>query len=372
MNSLIKECLDKAGIIRDIYEELYKKKLPKDWFPFQVFCPNCGKQSTTRVINWDGEKVSFTCDVDRVKWTKGCGSKGSISPFSNKKEIAGKLPWKVEWACKWRIIGVTVEGGGKDHMSSGGSHDLASLVCKRVLNYPVPYPIGYEFFLVGGKKMSSSKGLGSSSSEMLEILPPELLRFLMVKTKINQAINFDPSGDIIPKLFDDYQKAADAYYKKTDEDLARVFELSQVGGVKRPPSVRFSILAHWVQMPNMEKAIKKEGLTEWGKYAKLWVEKYAPESEKFVVQKELPGRAKGLSLGQKKYLKKIASELGKKWDAEDFQKNLYEWSKELGILSKDAFAAIYVSLIGKDHGPKAGWLILSLDKEFVKKRFNEA
>lgn len=369
MNNGIKKCLDSAEKIRKIYEDLYKKKMPSDWYPFNVYCPKCNKVSTTKVTNWDGKEVTFECRERAVAWTKGCGHKGKISPFATKEKINGKIPWKVEWAVKWQAIGVTVEGAGKDHMTKGGSHDLAKRVAEEILKSPVPYAFAHEFFLVGGRKMSSSKGTGISVAELLEILPPYLIRFLITKTKLNQAINFDPSGDTIPKLFDDYQKAADAYYKKTDGDLGRVFELSQVGRVKRSPSVRFSILAHWVQMPNMEKEIKKEGLTEWVKYAKLWVEKYAPESEKFVVQKELPDQAKKLSSQQQKYLKKIASELGKKWDAEEFQKNLYEWSKELDLSSKDAFAAIYLSLIGKDHGPKAGWLILSLDREFVKKRF---
>lgn len=371
MNSLITKCLDKADVIRGIYEELYRKKLPNDWFPFQVFCPKCGKVSTTRANGWNGERVSFVCETERLKWTKGCGLKDSISPFSDKNGIAGKLPWKVEWACKWMVIGVTVEGAGKDHMSRGGSHDLASLVCKKVLNYPVPYPVGYEFFLVGGKKMSSSKGVGSSSAEMLDILPPEPLRFLMVKARLNQAINFDPSGDTIPKLFDEYQKAAEAYFNKTDKDLGRVFELSQVEGIKKPPKIRFSVLAQWVQMPNMEENIKKEGLEEWIKYARIWVEKYAPESEKFLVQKHLPSAAKKLSEKQKEFLQKIALELNKDWSPEEFQKKLYEWSKELALPSKEAFAAIYLTLLGKDHGPKAGWLILSLNKRFVKKRFME-
>ncbi|MDO8639624.1 MAG: lysine--tRNA ligase [bacterium] len=371
MNDSIKECLDKANIIRGIYEELYKKKLAKDWFPFQVYCPNCGKVSTTKVTGWDGEKVSFCCEVEKLDWTKGCGKEGETSPFSDKDGIKGKLPWKIEWAVKWKVIGVTVEGAGKDHMSRGGSHDLASLVCKRVINYPVPHPIAYEFFLIGGKKMSSSKGLGSSASEMLEILPPQLLRFLMVKTKINQAINFDPVGDTIPNLFDDYQKAADAYFNKTDNDLGRGFELSQTGEIIRPPKIRFSMLAQWVQMPNMEEEIKKEGLEEWAKYAKIWVEKFAPEEEKFLVQKNVPSGAKNLSEKQKEFLKKVSEELDKDWEAEEFQKNLYDWAKEAELSSKDAFSAIYLSLIGKDHGPKAGWLILSLDKKFVQKRFGE-
>lgn len=372
MNDVIKECLDKADIIRGIYEELYKKPLPKDWYPFQVYCPNCGKVSTTKVTAWDGKEVAFCCDVDRLDWTKGCGICGKVSPFSQDGKIAGKLPWKVEWAAKWKVIGVTVEGAGKDHMSAGGSHDLASLVCKRVLDYPIPYPLPYEFFLVGGKKMSSSKGLGSSASEMLEILPPELLRFLMVKTRINKAINFDPTTDAISKLFDEYQKAAQAYFEKTDEDLARIFELSQVGEIKKTPAIRFSQLTQLVQMPNMEEEVVRQDAQEWSKYAKTWVEKHAPESEKVLIRKDLPSEVKNLSDKQKEYLSKIAAELEKDWKAEELQTQLYEWAKGFNLSSKDAFAALYISFVGKDHGPKAAWLLLSLDKKFAKKRFDEA
>lgn len=371
MNGAIKTALDNADEVKKIFEETYKKELPKNWYPFQLYCPKCSKVSTTIVTDWDGKEVTYKCEVNKVKWTQGCGAQGKTSPFSDDKGMKGKLPWKVEWGAKWQAIGITVEGAGKDHMSKGGSHDIASQVCQRVLHYPIPYPIPYEWFLIGGRKMSSSKGVGTSAAEMVEILPPELLRFLMVKTKINQAINFDPAGETIPKLFDEYQKVADAYFNKTNEDLSRIFELSQVGGVKKPPAIRFSILAQWIQMPNMQEEIKKAGYEEWVKYAKIWVDKYAPDSEKFAIAKELPEDAKNLSREQKEYLQKVATELEKKWNPEDFQKVLYEWSKELAIPSKDAFAAIYLSLIGKDHGPKAGWLILSLEKEFIKKRFKE-
>lgn len=372
MNPLVKEALDKAQEIKKIYEEMYKKQIPDPWYPFQLYCPSCGKVSTTEVTDWDGEQVTYMCRVDKVKWTKGCGKSGKTSPFSDEKEIRGKLPWKVEWPAKWKVIGVTVEGGGKDHMSKGGSYDLSSIVAKKIFNYEPPYALPYEFFLIGGAKMSSSKGRGTSAADMLDILPPEILRFLMVRTNKDQAINFDPAGETIPKLFDEYQKAAKAYQDKSNEDLARIFELSQIGNkIKFPPVVRFSVLAQWIQMPNMSKTIEKEGLTEWVKYAKIWIEKYAPESEKFLVQKEMPETAKDLTEKQKEYLQKVSSELDKEWNAEDFQKELYELSKQLDLSSKDAFAAIYLSLIGKNHGPKAAWLILSLARDFIKKRFGE-
>ena len=153
--------------------------------------------------------------------------------------------------------------------------------------------------------------------------------------------------------------------------MARAFELSQIGEVKKMPTTRFSVLAQWVQMPNMQEHIKKEGLEEWAEYAKVWIETYAPDSEKFLVQKEVPDAVKNLSDKQKELLQKIASELEYAKDAEEFQTEIYEFGKALGLRGKETFAAIYVSLLGKDHGPKAAWLILSLDKEFVKKRFTE-
>ncbi len=371
----IKYVLNNAEGIRKVYSEIYKKEIGEDWYPLQVICSNCGKLGTTKVTGWDGKEVEFSCEKNLVKWSEGCGYKGKISPFGGN----GKMPWKVEWPAKWWTFGITIEGAGKDHASAGGSYDVAMELCQEVFKREKPLKFAYEHFLSQGKKMSSSKGIGVTGEDLLDVLPPQLVRFLMIKTPPNQAVEFSPFGtDLIPKLFDEYQKAAAAYFSKTDEDLARVFELSQIAKIQKPPSVRFSVLAQWVQMPNMEEQIRKEnlpagrqGLEEWAKYAKIWVEKYAPEKDKFLVQKELPGEAKNLSGKQKELLMKVSKELERQWSAEDFQKRIYDLSKELEISSKDAFSAIYLSLIGKDHGPKAGWLVLSLDKEFIKKRFSE-
>lgn len=371
MNAGIKTVLDNAGEVRKIYQEMYKKEIAQDWYPFQVFCESCGKVSTTRVYNWDGELVHYRCLVDATDWTKGCGHEGKTSPYSSEEGMKGKMPWKIEWAAKWQAIGVTVEGAGKDHMSRGGSHDLASMVAKRVLNYPVPYPVGYEFMLIGGKKMSSSKGRGFAATDIVGILPPELVRFLIVKMNISQQTNFDPGeGDTIPRLFDEYQEYSHHYFDGKKDDEARIFELSQISEIKKPLAIRFATLAQWVQMPDMQSQIKDQGLEEWAHYARLWVEKFAPEADRFSVQKESPEGAKKLTSEQKEFLVAVAKLLKTASDPDEYQKAIYEKSKELGISSKDAFGAIYMALLGKNHGPKAGWLILSLDKDFVKERFN--
>jgi lysyl-tRNA synthetase class 1 len=367
-NEGIKIMLDHVTEVRDVYEEMYKKPVKENWYPLQVICPNCGKLGTTKVTDWDGKEVTFTCEPDMVKWAKGCATTGKISPFDGN----AKMPWKPEWAVKWYTYKVTIEWSGKDHMSAGASFEIGANILKKVFHLEPPMAVGYEFFLWNGKKMSSSKGLGLTARQLLEIVPPQMARFLMIKTEPTRTVEFNPvETDIIPKLYDDYQKAADAYFNNGDEDLARAFELSQIGEIKKPSTVRFSVLAQWVQMPNMSQKIKDEGLEEWAKYAKVWVEQYAPESDKFMVQKELPKSANDLSEKQKELLQKIAGDLDNAKDPELFQTRIYEFGKELGLSGKETFGAIYQALIGKPSGPKAAWLILSLDKEFLKKRFSD-
>ena len=373
MNDGIRTVLDNAQTVREIYNELYAKMPAADWYPFQVYCEKCGKVSTTRVYNWDGEFVHYKCPLDATDWTPGCGYEGKVTPFSDKDNIRGKMPWKVEWAVKWMAIGVTVEGAGKDHMSKGGSHDLASLVAEKVLNYPVPYPVAYEFLLIGGKKMSSSKGRGYAAGDMLDILPPELLRFLLVKMNIKEQTDFDPNEPTtIPKLFDEYQEYAQHYFDKAGDDYARVFELSQIGEIIEPPKIRFSDLAYLVQMPGTQEKIAKENATKWAKYAKVWIKRFAPEKDKFLVTENMPESVNSLTPEQKKYLNEVSNLLEQDWRAEDFQQELYNTGKEMGLSGKESFQALYQALIGKDFGPRAAEFILALDNTFVKERFQKA
>ncbi len=366
-NDVIRTALDNSEKIQDIYQKVSgSKKREAGWLPLQVICENCGKLGTTRVHDWDGETVAYTCEPEMVKWAKGCGHTGRISPFDGN----GKLPWKVDWPAHWKVLGVTIEGAGKDHSSAGGSRDIAKELCAQVFDIPNPYNLPYEFFLIGGKKMSSSKGLGLKGRELTDILPADVGRFLFTRTDYKRAIEFDPVETLaIPNLFDEYQKAADAYFNKGNEDLARAFELAQVGEVLKPPSIRFSVLAQWVQMPNMASEIEKGGLEEWAKYARVWVERFAPDDQKFAIQEDLPNAE--LTDQQKELLGKV-SEFVSGDNPEELQTKIYELGKELSLSPADTFSAFYKVLIGKDHGPKLAWLLSSLDSSFVKTRLEEA
>lgn len=378
----IRIALDNGEKIQEIYRKVSGSIKEENWLPFSPVCPDCGKIGTTRAFGWDGKKVEFECSKDMVQWATGCGYKGSVSPFRG----TGKMPFKVEWAAKWFSLRVTVEGAGKDHSSKGGTRDVSSQIAKEIYKYDPPHDIPYEFFLFKGGKMSSSKGVGASAAEVSEVLPPSVLRFLMARVQPKVAIDFDP-GDIntVPSLFDEYDRGQKAFFEKGDEDLAKTWEASQIEEPINSFNLRFNQVVNFVQIPgvNLEKEAEsakgskleigdKESLSKREKYSEIWLEKFAPESIKFKVAEKMPQETKELNTAQKKFLKELSDLVNKNTDPDQFQNEIYQLGKTTGLSASEAFKAIYIALLGKDHGPKAGSLILAIDTEIVKKRFKEA
>jgi lysyl-tRNA synthetase class 1 len=367
-DEVIKLALDNSEKIQDIYQKVSgSAKKEADWLPFQVICEKCGKLGTTKVFAWDGEKVSYRCEPNLVTWAKGCGYEGKISPFGG----TGKLPWKVDWAAHWKVIGVTIEGAGKDHASAGGSYDIAMAICKEVFGFQEPFKIPYEFILIGGRKMSSSKGVGLKAHDLVKILPAEVARFLFVSADIGSQSNFDPVGTMaIPDLFDAYDKAREAYDKGGSENLARTFELSQIKEVpvknKEFLAPRFRDIANFLSQELTETEISAkfesadpEPLQERIKYAKVWLTDYAPESYRFEMTKEIPEGVKRFTPEQKEYLKEVVKLFENNLDSDSLQVALYDLSKQLKIKTSDAFSAIYIAFTGKTHGPRAGVLLIN-------------
>lgn len=383
----IVKAMENEAEIRKIYKEVSGSVKPDDWHPLQVVCENCGKIGTTKVTGWDGQLATYVCEPDMVKWAKGCGFKGKISPFKGK----GKLPWKVEWPLKWTVYNVDVEGAGKDHGAAGGSYDIGIRIAKEVFKTHVPFNIPYEFFLFGGAKMSSSKGQGATAYEVAQTLPPELVRFLMIRSRPNQPIEFDPNDETIPRLFDRYDECADHYFGKparaeeVNKDFARAFHFSQIQkNVAETFRPRFSRLVFMVQMPHLDieaevAKLKGSALTEEDKkeltkrlhYVRLWLNEYAPDSAKFTVQESTPEPAKNLSKEQKEFLMQIVGELQKEQTGEELHAQIHALRKAGTLDARTAFGAIYLALIGKDSGPQAGWFLEALDKTFVINRFKE-
>ena len=310
---------------------------------------------------------------------------GWISPFGGK----AKLPWKVDWPAHWMVLGVTIEGAGKDHSSAGGSRDIARELCKEVFQIDEPYNLPYEFFLIGGKKMASSKGLGLKARDAKELLPPQVARFLFSKTDYKQSVEFDPVDTMaIPDLYDEYDRCYLAYLNKSNEDLSRVFEMSLIGEIpSEKPHIlpRFRDVVNYIQLPNIDLQKKYEEikggllnfeelkiLREREKYARIWLGKYAPEDFRLQMSENLSEKVNQLTKEQKEFLSQAISLIESEGNPENLQLALYNLTKQLKLDAKKAFSAIYISLIGKEFGPKAAWFLLSYPKEKMIERLKEA
>jgi lysyl-tRNA synthetase class 1 len=398
-NAAIDTILRKADVVRRIYKEISGSERPESWHPFQVICPNCGRIATTEVTAYDGQEVTFKClEFSRVMYRPvlpdgtvaehkapipGCGHSGKISPFDGN----GKLPWKLEWCAKWHTFPVTIEGAGRDHSTKGGSRDVAAACLREIFGQEPPLNCPYDFFLVGGAKMSSSKGIGVTSRDMADFLPPEVLRFLMLRTPPKQHVNFEPTEVHIIKAFNEFDRAKQRYFADTGlkpEDR-RVYDISQVAPEPDYWVADFQLVTALIQLPHLDAekelekrkgapftALEKKHLDLRIRAAKYWLEHYATEEEKTRLQDTLPERARDLTEAQHGFLHYLRLALqDAEWKDDNLQVTVFNAARFTPIAQPEAFKAIYRVLLDRESGPKAGNLLSFLERDFVLKRLGE-
>ncbi|HEY8807635.1 MAG TPA: lysine--tRNA ligase [Candidatus Limnocylindria bacterium] len=381
--------LKNAEEVRRVYAEVSNVQKDKSWLPVWVICQNCGRIGTTHATDFDGTTVAYECRKDYVSWAEGCGHTGRIAPFKGN----AKLPWNLQWCAMWDYFDVTYEEGGKDLLTAGGSRDRANELYKAIWKREPPAGLVHEFFTIGGKKMATSLGLGASAVELVELYPGEIVRFLLLRTHPKRAVEFDPAGNTLPRLYDEYDRCADAYLEDPRSDFGKSWKLSQLALDPTPIvfRVRFGTVADWLQIPSIEPHAeaakrKKAALTEDETrdldrriaLAKVWLERWAPEEARFAVAATLPPAAATLTDPQRRFLTAAKAEVGRITEPEQMQERLYEIAKEVGLttpegkVSKAAFEALYYAFIGRANGPRAAWLMTTLDPEFVTRRLDEA
>lgn len=382
MDPYIRTALERAADIRRIQKEVSGSQKPEDWLPVSVVCEACGKMMTTRAYDFDGETVGYACDRSPDECVP-CGHEGRVSPFGGR----AKLFWKADWAAKWGAVGVDIEGAGKDHSTKGGSRDVAAHIAKEVFGYSEPFDVPYEFFLVGGKKMSSSKGKGSSAKDMADLFPPQVLRLVLLGKDLNQQIDVDPAGDSVPRLYDWYDDLAQMVRDGVADDFTRLYALCQLPAdraeLSAPWQLRFSQVAFIVQMPHLDLVAEAEAakgstltdeertkLHERADYARFWLTTYAPERYQYALQESMPEVE--LTGVQRDALRALASYFVEPRTGEEVQARLFELKEEVPIEPKELFAALYRIFLNRDSGPKAGWFLSVLPREFVVKRLTEA
>lgn len=396
MDPYVLTALDRAHVVRELYRRVSNVQHPDTWHPVLVICETCGKVGTTIVTKWDGARVFYECRADLVTWAHGCGTSGWTSPFGGR----AKLPWNLEWAAQWSVLGVTIEPCGKDLATAGGSRDRADAVAREVFEREPPIRIDYEFLNIGGRKMSTSKGRGAAAHEIVEVIPPDQLRTLFIRPRPNHVIEFDPDGtDAIPRLFDEFDRLADATagrpvkgelppgyaavfgYALRDRDA----DVEAEAAAFRPS---FAHLAFLVQVPNADIAAlmaaeKGSPLTsrelvvldERIAAARAWLEGYAPDRARMAVREALPREAEGMDAEQRAFLAALAGAItrdGNPSGGDAWQSAIFTTTAGLGLPPGRAFAALYLAFLGRPNGPRAGWLLAGLDQAFVAHRLREA
>ncbi len=386
-DSEIDTILRNADKVRVAYKEVSGAVRPDHWYPFQVLCEKCGCIATTEVYDYDGKEVSYCCLPSRCVNTKlqlgkGCGHEGKISPFGGN----GKLPWKLEWAAKWKKFPVTIEGAGKDHSTKGGSRDVSAACYKAIYGGNEPLRVPYEFFLVGGAKMSSSKGIGASARDMANLLPADVLRFLMTRTKPNSPVNFEANEEGIVKLFNEFDRSHTRFFNgQANPDEAMTYRLACMAEPQNYRPANIQLAAALVQMPHLDAraelakrigtdltAVDNARLDERIRSAREWVENFAAEEEKTRLQQTMPARAAELSHTQRAFLHALADALPAiVWEDDAIQSAAFQISRMTPIDQPLAFKALYRIFLDREAGPKAGNLLAFLDRDFVIARCRE-
>jgi lysyl-tRNA synthetase class 1 len=388
-DDVIRSALDHSEAITRIYLDKTGSVKPEDWFPLQVVCEECGRIGTTVVDSWDGTTVGYTCQPDLVTWATGCGHQGRVSPFGGN----AKLPWKIEWPAKWKVWGITVEGAGKDHSTRGGSRDVADAVARTVFEVQPPLNIPYEFFLVGGAKMSSSKGLGVTAASIVDLLPPEVLRFLLVNTRPRKALNFTPDLDTITRLFNGLDqlesRAASGTLREIDKEMLPIIS---VDGSHISPTERVGEQLPWdtvvnlIQLPHVDfwklverrfdpplTADERTAIEQRVRTAQIWLDEFAEPDQVLRVTEEISPDVHAFSDVQRRFLGELLRAFEElKWEPDDIQGAIFDATRATPIDAPDGFAALYITFLGRPSGPKAGPLLSFFDRAFVLERLQAA
>lgn len=364
MTPSIVAALENRDRIAAILGELTGKETEADWSPFQPLCPACGRITKARV-------TGFSARDRTIDYECACGSGGTL-PMSG----GGKLTWRVDWPARWMALGVSVEPFGKDHATRGGSYDTGVRIVREVFGGEPPHPIPYEWISLRGKgDMSSSKGNVLSTAAALEIVPPDALRYMILREKPQRTITFDPGLPLLKLLDEMEEKSASG----RDE---RAIELSRGPG-DAPLGVPFRHLVVVAQAANYEldkilAILARNGYPSLSAgavaarlpYLRRWLDEFAPEDLRFEVRGTIPNETSGLSDDQRRFLARLAGELREEMDGERIHELVYGLGAEFPATKPaDLFQAIYLSLLGKPRGPRAGWFISVLGAKFCAERF---
>jgi lysyl-tRNA synthetase, class I len=383
----IKTIVEHAEEVRQIHNKYRTTPHKKGWSPWNPICDSCGKLMTPKVTDIVDGKVLYRCEDYEFETTtaKGCGHKGENDPLKGN----GKMVWKSEWASQWMAWNVSCEGSGKEYQVPNSAWWINGEISEHVLKFPMPVPFFYEHLFIDGVKMSASLGNVVYPKDWVEVASPELLRLLYNK-RLMMTRSF--SWKDLPQLYHEFDGLVRVHKgitqltnEKEKMNALRLLEMAKMRDLGEPLDLTFSHAAMVAQLyQNDEDSIAS--LRKSGHYskknheqiidllhkAKLWLEKYATDDDKYVVQASVPAGLT-LSKGQKDALHDVAALLdSKEWDERDLHNEFYSICQKRGIKNTEFFQAAYRVLLNKERGPKLASFLILLGKERVAPLFTAA
>ncbi|GIR34421.1 MAG: lysine--tRNA ligase [Candidatus Poseidoniales archaeon] len=383
MESRIHEAITKRLEIKDVIESISGRELAGDWFPYNPLGSDGG---------FDGVRV-VGYERPYVHWIDEQGVRGK----SDIREAQGKMPWRVDWSARWGLHEITCEPAGKDHGAAGGSYDTG-IPISRILGYEPPAKMVYEWIQIkGGGPMSSSAGNTIGPIETLEIVPPEIVRYLVARTKMSKHIDFD-TGNMLFEIADEYERLAsnpptldpDSPRRKqvAAETALGALRMSQIKtaqdlGQNQVPFRHLSMLAQirsadheiWSSL-SRSGHIKGEpdgALRTRLKKMRNWIESdHFPEDHRVRISTKVPEKLLGeMSDSQVEFLRSLATSLTtSEWSEPAIGSAIVATMDESAASRRECYTAIYLALIGQERGPKISTLIAECDRNSIVNLFS--
>lgn len=407
MLDAVRICLNHTETIREILIEYVARDFDdkqkseyiesmKTWYPVTVVCPDCGRlQSGGKGSIVPNRVTSYNSETDEVSYT--CAHCGHTDTAKLDK-IRLKLSWRVDWPAKWYVMKTTCEPAGKDHAVKGGSYDTGLEMSRRVFGWEGPVKVPFEWVRLGGRDMGTSRGYVFTPRAWLNAAPPELFRYMVLRTDPEKANNIQT--DLIPDLVDIYETFERTYYGLDDVDdekqeFAKVlYPLTEVHpvSVEYIPklSFKFAVLTSQLQGILSEDTIlqrcydvlkKQHKLSEISPEAKAlipprlsrayhWAKEFGSERDKVEVPENVPKEIRDtLTDNDKAFLSRFVEILkGDPLDDEEIQGKVFETAREVGLTDKRAFVVLYRILISRKSGPRLGGFLNLLGNDWVINR----
>ncbi len=348
--------LRKEKEVKEILERVSGRKL-KNWSPLMAVCAHCGKIATTRVVWHDGERFRYVCDVD-VGYTKGCGEEGESSISEHK----WKLVWRLHWPAWKQIFSTCIEGAGVDHHTRGGSEDSCKQITEQIIGKKHPLSYKYGFVLLRGKKFSKSKGIGLSVRELIKIMPPQTIKYMLLRPDLEENLNVDLTPPRLLRAIEEYERASRLPEKpeliRAEEKMLEAYNLSgerEWGVAFADALVYYQLYKNWEEV---KERTGEESVMSIAGYVEEWVKKgIVPEEYAFSYR---PSKAEGL-------VAEFLNRLKAGDDALTIHNAVFDFAREKGVEPKKLFAEIYKTLLGKERGPRLGKLLVAIGVERVKR-----